>query len=252
MIKEVYAQCNLQYLQKLFDAYVKIKDEENIIYIGGRMIQSEDDQVDKTMVVQIFDMIYQIFSKKRKTCRDVLQIESIELQNGNKKRLKSIREYKSKLFSEVSQVLTRFINDIKKGIKNNRNRNKELILFFNFNLADYRRYLCEVTLDPLLKEAYIKETENTYLDYFKMLDENNVCNVSPASITGHYHYSIFLFEVKNTKTEAIQYLKNQRFEYIARLDTMFKNFIESYELIDIITTTLTNWVILTNFKEVEI
>ena len=26
MIKEVYAQCNLQYLQKLFDAYVKIKD----------------------------------------------------------------------------------------------------------------------------------------------------------------------------------------------------------------------------------
>ena len=252
MIKEVYAQCNLQYLQKLFDAYVKIKDEENIIYIGGRMIQSEDDQVDKTMVVQIFDMIYQIFSKKRKTCRDVLQIESIELQNGNKKRLKSIREYKSKLFSEVSQILTRFINDIKKGIKNNRNRNKELILFFNFNLADYRRYLCEVTLDPLLKEAYIKETENTYLDYFKMLDENNVCNVSPASITGHYHYSIFLFEVKNTKTEAIQYLKNQRFEYIARLDTMFKNFIESYELIDIITTTLTNWVILTNFKEVEI
>ena len=252
MIKEVYAQCNLQYLQKLFDAYVKIKDEENIIYIGGRMIQSEDDQVDKTMVVQIFDMIYQIFSKKRKTCRDVLQIESIELQNGNKKRLKSIREYKSKLFSEVSQVLTRFINDIKKGIKNNRNRNKELILFFNFNLADYRRYLCEVTLDPLLKEAYIKETENTYLEYFKMLDENNVCNVSPASITGHYHYSIFLFEVKNTKTEAIQYLKNQRFEYIARLDTMFKNFIESYELIDIITTTLTHWVILTNFKEVEI
>ena len=252
MIKEVYAQCNLQYLQKLFDAYVKIKDEENIIYIGGRMIQSEDDQVDKTMVVQIFDMIYQIFSKKRKTCRDVLQIESIELQNGNKKRLKSIREYKSKLFSEVSQILTRFINDIKKGIKNNRNRNKELILFFNFNLADYRRYLCEVTLDPLLKEAYIKETENTYLEYFKMLDENNVCNVSPASITGHYHYSIFLFEVKNTKTEAIQYLKNQRFEYIARLDTMFKNFIESYELIDIITTTLTNWVILTNFKEVEI
>lgn len=252
MIKEVYAQCNLQYLQKLFDAYVKIKDEENIIYIGGRMIQSEDDQVDKTMVTQIFDMIYQIFTKKRKTCRDVLQIESIELRNGNKKRLKSIREYKSKLFSEVSQILTRFINDIKKGIKNNRNRNKELILFFNLNLADYRRYLCEVTLDPLLKEEYIKETENTYLDFFKMLDENNVCNVSPASITGHYHYSIFLFEVKNTKTEAIQYLKNQRFEYIARLDTMFKNFIESYELIDIITTTLTNWVILTNFKEVEI
>ena len=43
-----------------------------------------------------------------------------------------------------------------------------------------------------------------------MLTDNNVCEVSPASITGHYHYSIFMFEVKNTKNEAIKYLKNQR------------------------------------------
>ena len=252
MIKEVYAQCNLVYLQKLFDTYVKIKDEAQIIYIGGRIIQSEDEQVDKTAVVQIFDMFYNIFSKKRKTCRDVLQIELIEEKNGNKNRLKAVKEYKSKLFSEMSQIFTRLINDIKKGIKNNRNRNKELIMFYEFNLADYRRYLCEVTLNPLLKKQYIKETEETYLEYFKMMKENNVCLVSPASITGHYHYSIFLFEVKDTKTEAIKYLKDQRLEYISMLDTMFKNFIESYELIDLITTTLTNWVIATNYKEVEV
>ena len=173
-------------------------------------------------------------------------------KNGNKNRLKAVKEYKSKLFSEMSQILTRLINDIKKGIKNNRNRNKELIMFYEFNLADYRRYLCEVTLNPLLKKQYIKETEETYLEYFKMMKENNVCLVSPASITGHYHYSIFLFEVKDTKTEAIKYLKDQRLEYISMLDTMFKNFIESYELIDLITTTLTNWVIATNYKEVEV
>lgn len=41
-----------------------------------------------------------------------------------------------------------------------------------------------------------------------MLKDHNVCEVSPASITGHYHYSIFLFEVKNTKNEAIKYLKD--------------------------------------------
>ena len=43
-----------------------------------------------------------------------------------------------------------------------------------------------------------------------MLTDNNVCEVSPASITGHYHYSIVMFEVKNTKNEAIKYLKDQR------------------------------------------
>ena len=85
-----------------------------------------------------------------------------------------------------------------------------------------------------------------------MLTEHNVCEVSPAAITGHYHYSIFLFEVKNTKNEAIKYLKDQRLSYITQLDTMFKNFIESYEILDTITTTLTNWVILMNYKEVDL
>ena len=62
----------------------------------------------------------------------------------------------------------------------------------------------------------------------------------------------FMFEVKNTKNEAIKYLKDQRLWYITQLDTMFKNFIESYDILDTITTTLTNWVILTNYKEVDL
>lgn len=227
MIKEVYAQSNLIYLQKLFDAYLRIKDDEQIVYIGGRIIQSEDESIDKTVCVSIFDTFYGIFNQKRKSCRQVLEIEALENKNGNRKRLKSIREYKGKLFSEVSQFLTRLINDIKKGIKNNQNKNKELEAFLQFNLSDYKRY-------------------------FKMLTDNNVCEVSPASITGHYHYSIFMFEVKNTKNEAIKYLKDQRLSYITQLDTMFKNFIESYDILDTITTTLTNWVILTNYKEVDL
>ena len=210
MIKEVYAQSNLIYLQKLFDAYLRIKDEEQIVYIGGRIIQSEDESIDKTVCVFIFDTFYGIFNQKRKSCRQVLEIEALENKNGNRKRLKSIKEYKGKLFSEVSQFLTRLINDINKGIKNNQNKNRELEAFLQFNLSDYKRYLCEVTLDPLVKEEYIKETEECYKRYFQMLTDNNVCEVSPASITGHYHYSIFMFEVKNTKNEAIKYLKDQR------------------------------------------
>ena len=251
MIKEVYAQCNLPYLQKLFETYIKINDEQEIIYIGGRIIQSEDDQVDKAACVQIFDTFYQIVSKKRKICREIQQIEAIEEKNGKEQNLEAIKEYKTKVFSDIALVLNKLVNDIKKGIRNNENRNKELEAFLQFNLADYKRYLCEVTLDPTMKEELIEETEQCYLKYFQMLEEANVCNVSPASISGHYHYAIFMFEIQNKKTHAIKYLKDQRFEYISRLDTMFKNFIESYELLDIITTTLTNWVILTNYKDVE-
>ena len=112
MIKEVYAQSNLIYLQKLFDAYLRIKDDEQIVYIGGRIIQSEDESIDNTVCVSIFDTFYGIFNQKRKSCRQVLEIEALENKNENRKKLKSIREYKGKLFSEVSQFLTRLINDM--------------------------------------------------------------------------------------------------------------------------------------------
>ena len=75
--------------------------------------------------------------------------------------------------------------------------------------------------------------------------------MSPAYLAGNYHYSIFLFEVKEDKVGAIRYLKNERFKAIDLLDTVFKNFTESYELISTITETLTNWVILTNYKDEE-
>ena len=106
-------------------------------------------------------------------------------------------------------------------------------------------------------KSYLEETESERkLINTKILmkgKEEQIQNINLFNKKRKYnHYSIFLVQVKDTKTEAIKYLKDQRLEYISMLDTMFKNFIESYELIDLITTTLTNWVIATNYKEVEV
>lgn len=251
MIKEVYAQCNIAYLEKLLEAYIKINDEQEIIYIGGRIIQSEEEQIEKATCIRIFDTFYQIFSKKRQICRDLLEFEAVERARKNDKKVKYLEGYKAVFFAEMSQLLSKLINDIRKGIRNNEHKNKELEGFLQLNLSDYKRYLCEVTLDPVMKEEMMNQTEECYKRYFQMMEEINVCPVSPAVITGHYHYSIFLFEVREKKNEAIRYLKNKRFDFLSKLDTMFKNFLESYDLLQTINTTLTNWVILTNYKEVQ-
>ena len=63
MIKEVYAQLNSEYLNKLFETYIKINDEKEIINIGGRLIQSEDEIINKSKIIEIFDKFYEIFKR---------------------------------------------------------------------------------------------------------------------------------------------------------------------------------------------
>ena len=251
MIKEVYAQYNFQYLIKLYDAYVKIGDTREILYIAGRILQCEDDLIDKTLLISIFDKIYEIFKPIRKNCRDIMEIEGQEKEKEHKKKVKYIKEYKSKYFSDLAQIIERFTKDIKIGISMYQAKNKEIEAFLQFCYADYKRYQCEFTLEQETRETLIKETEEAYLKYFELLENGNVCLVSPAYLAGNYHYSIFLFEVKEDKVKAIRYLKTERFKAIDLLDTVFKNFTESYALLSTITETLTNWVILTNYKDEE-
>ena len=77
-----------------------------------------------------------------------------------------------------------------------------------------------------------------------MCDKANVCLVSTPYMTGQYHYSLFQFEVKDDKAGAIKYLNLQKSRFIDLLDTVFKNFTDSYDILNLITDTLTNWILL--------
>ena len=65
-------------------------------------------------------------------------------------------------------------------------------------------------------------------------------------MAGHYHYSLFKFEVQEDQEGAIKYLNLQKSRFIDLLDTVFKNFTDSYEILNLITDTLTNWILLAN------
>ena len=146
------------------------------------------------------------------------------------------------MFSCIQDI----VNDIKKAIKNAHGKNVELEAFLQLNLADYSRYLCEITLNDQKKEILKAETEKAYLDYFDMCDKANVCLVSTPYMAGQYHYSLFQFEVKEDQQGAIKYLNLQKSRFIDLLDTVFKNFTDSYDILNLITDTLTNWILLAN------
>ena len=244
MLKEVYIKGNIKSLKILYETYKEIKDEIELIKTAGRIIQSGDESIDKTYIIEIFDEIYNYISKFRKECRDLLELEgNLNIANDIKK-LSYVREYKEKYFNFLSQLIQDITNDIKKAIKNSHEKNKELEAFLQLNYADYCRYLCEVTLNSQKKELLKAETEKAYLDYFDMCDNANVCLVSTPYMTGQYHYSLFQFEVKDDKAGAIKYLNLQKSRFIDLLDTVFKNFTDSYDILNLITDTLTNWILL--------
>jgi hypothetical protein len=248
MIKEVYAQLNSEYLNKLFETYIKINDEKEIINIVGRLIQSEDEIINKSKIIEIFDKFYEIFKKYREQYRQIQQME-LNLEKRNQlKQQAYLQIYKQKYCSDISSLLNKLTGDIKRAIKVNHNRNKEIEAFLQLNYADYKRYQCELTLNEESLKELLEETEQAYQVFFQLCDEIKVCHVSTSYLIGKYNYSMFLFEVKKTRKEAIDYLQQVRIESIDKLDTIFKNFTESYKMMDLINETLTSWSILTDNK----
>ena len=55
MLKDIYVQGNVKYLKKIYEAYKEIKDEEELIKIAGRIIQSDDEEIDKQYITSLFD-----------------------------------------------------------------------------------------------------------------------------------------------------------------------------------------------------
>ncbi len=68
-------------------------------------------------------------------------------------------------------------------------------------------------------------------------------NVNPTNISAYYHYAIFLYEVKNEKVEAVKTLKQKHKEIIDRLGHAYEYYIDSYEMLETLTESLTNWVV---------
>jgi hypothetical protein len=246
MLEQVYVQGNVKYLKKIFETYKEINDERELIKIAGRIIQSDDEDFDKNYITSLFDEVYKIISGHRKECRDMLELErNLEL-SGDKKKLGFIKEYKEKYFEFFGGIILNIVNDIKKAIRNAHEKNKELEAFLQLNYADYSRYLCEVTLNKNKKEQLMEETDKAYNDYFDLCEKAHVCLVSTPYMAGHYHYSLFKFEVQEDQEGAIKYLNLQKSRFIDLLDTVFKNFTDSYEILNLITDTLTNWILLAN------
>lgn len=118
MIKQALAQGDIPYLIKLFDTYLILNDEKEILKVGGKLIQKADKLNNKDKLIGVFDKIYEIISKHRKTLRDIIDMENSELKNENKRKVKYLKEYKMYFSSTLQEFIRKITKDINKGLSN--------------------------------------------------------------------------------------------------------------------------------------
>lgn len=117
MIKQALAQIDVPYLNKLFDTYILLKDEKELVKVGMKLIQKADKINSSKRLIQIMDTIHEIVSKHRKVFRSIMNTEIKHEKNGDKKKARHLREYTDFLASNITDMLKKIIKDMKKGIQ---------------------------------------------------------------------------------------------------------------------------------------
>ena len=102
-------------------------------------------------------------------------------------------------------------------------------------------------LNEIEKKDLIIETKARYELVFQDLNSYQISCVNSSSLTATYHYAIFLYNIIEDKLSAIKLLKAKHQEVMHNLDLAYKMYIDCYDIIDILTATLTSWVIENNY-----
>jgi hypothetical protein len=74
MIKTILSKGDQDYLYKLYESYVGVKDKGGVFKVAGKMMQKAN-KASKKELISIFDSIYEFINKERKVIRSLGEME---------------------------------------------------------------------------------------------------------------------------------------------------------------------------------
>jgi hypothetical protein len=121
MIKTILLKGDQDYLFKLFETYVTIKDKKELLKVCGKIIQ-KSNKIAKKEIISIFDTVYECINKDRKIIRylseKVQDTQSKPITNTAKQhQVKYLEEYMNRLALSLAEDLHKLIDDMKKAIE---------------------------------------------------------------------------------------------------------------------------------------
>ncbi|XP_047968812.1 14-3-3 protein 1 [Salvia hispanica] len=180
-----------------------------------------------------------VIGSVRAAWRIVSSIEQKEESRKNDDHVSLVKDYRSKVESELSQVCAGILKLLNDNLIPSAASSESRIFYLKMK-GDYHRYLAEFKVDNERKEA----AENTMLAY-KAAQEIALADLAPTHpirLGLALNFSVFYYEILNSSEKACSMAKQAFEEAIAELDTLGE---ESYKdstlIMQLLRDNLTLW-----------
>lgn len=180
-----------------------------------------------------------VIGARRASWRIVSSIEQKEEAKGNEDHVSCIKEYRSKVETELTKICENILSLLDSHLVPNANASESKVFYLKMK-GDYHRYLAEFKTGAERKEA----AENTLMAYKSAQDiaTTELPPTHPIRLGLALNFSVFYYEILNSPDRACAMAKQAFDEAIAELDTLGE---ESYKdstlIMQLLRDNLTLW-----------
>jgi len=180
-----------------------------------------------------------VIGARRASWRIVSSIEQKEESKGNDSHVSRIKEYRSKIESELQSICTDIISVLTDHLVPHAKSGESKVFYFKMK-GDYHRYLAEFVGGDQRKEA----AEASLVAYKSASDIANteLPPTHPIRLGLALNFSVFYYEILNSPDRACQLAKQAFDEAIAELDTLSEDsYKDSTLIMQLLRDNLTLW-----------
>lgn len=180
-----------------------------------------------------------VIGARRASWRIVSSIEQKEEQKGNETQAKLIRDYRSKIETELSNICEDILNVLTQHLIPTAQSGESKVFYYKMK-GDYHRYLAEFAVAENRKDA-----ADASLSAYQSASEVAVTELPPTHpirLGLALNFSVFYYEILNSPDKACHLAKQAFDDAIAELDTLSE---ESYKdstlIMQLLRDNLTLW-----------
>lgn len=180
-----------------------------------------------------------VIGSRRASWRIVSSIEQKEETKGNDAQVALIREYKSKIEKELSEICDDILTVLTEHLIPSAQTGESKVFYYKMK-GDYHRYLAEFAVDKKREE-----TANASLEAYKAASDVAVTELPPTHpirLGLALNFSVFYYEILSSPDRACHLAKQAFDDAISELDTLSE---ESYKdstlIMQLLRDNLTLW-----------
>jgi 14-3-3 protein epsilon len=180
-----------------------------------------------------------VVGARRASWRIVSSIEQKEESKGNAHHVTKIKEYRTKIESELTNICSDVLRLLDEHLIKTATSGESKVFYYKMK-GDYHRYLAEFATQQAKKDA----AENSLIAYKSASDiaVTELPPTHPIRLGLALNFSVFYYEVLNSPDRACQMAKQAFDEAIAEIDTLTEDsYKDSTLIMQLLRDNLTLW-----------